>query len=104
MEFAQLMERIYDMNTLASAANAEFKPVTKEQAMRRPSTVYHRKLRNSDGTALRARATGQCQTWKTRPTHFKLPVKHGMYESFYITHDNACDWSLEDPTAKPAAA
>jgi hypothetical protein len=35
------------------------------------------------------RASGKCQTWKTRPDDFKLPVKYGMYESLYITPANA---------------
>ena len=35
------------------------------------------------------RASGKCQTWKTRPNEFKLPVKHGLYNNAYITHENA---------------
>jgi len=35
------------------------------------------------------RANGKCKTWKTRPTEFKLPIKHGMYSYGYITQDNA---------------
>ena len=35
------------------------------------------------------RANGKCQTWKTRPEDFKLPVKHGLYTYGYITQDNA---------------
>jgi len=36
-----------------------------------------------------ARPNGRCQTWKTRPNDFRLPVKHGMYEYGEITQDNA---------------
>ena len=43
---------------------------------------------------VRARSSGRCQTWKTRPNEFRLPVKHGMYESSEITQDNASDWHL----------
>jgi hypothetical protein len=35
------------------------------------------------------RASGKCQTWKTRPNEFKLPVKHGLYNNAHITHENA---------------
>ena len=35
------------------------------------------------------RANGKCQTWKTRPDEFKLPIKHGLYDYGYITHENA---------------
>jgi hypothetical protein len=35
------------------------------------------------------RVTGTCQTWKTRPNDFRLPVKHGLSTYGAITHDNA---------------
>lgn len=40
------------------------------------------------------RPSGKCHTWVTRPTEFKLPVKHGMYDNSYITQDNAADFHL----------
>jgi len=61
--------------------------------------LYHTKARNRDGTALRARVSGRCKTWKTRPDEFQLPVKHGLFDSFYIIEVNAAEWSLQDPTA-----
>lgn len=54
----------------------------------------HVTLKNADGTALRARATGKCQTRKTRPNEFKLPVKHGLRDSFYITQETAHEWRV----------
>ncbi len=42
-----------------------------------------RKLDSRDRPA-KVRVSGKCKTWKTRPGDFKLPVKYGMYESFYI--------------------
>lgn len=45
-------------------------------------------------TPVRCRVNGKCQIWKTRPEEFKLPVKYGLYQSFYITQDNAKDWSV----------
>jgi hypothetical protein len=38
----------------------------------------------------RARVTGQVKTWKTRPHHVKVPMRYGMYESFYIEYYG--DW------------
>ena len=35
------------------------------------------------------RASGKCQTWKTRPDEFKLPIKYGLYANDYLTHENA---------------
>ena len=37
----------------------------------------------------RVRVSGRCQTWKTRPAEFRLPVKCGLYESSDITADRA---------------
>jgi hypothetical protein len=85
------------LSVLQSIVSASFAPLTKAQALAQPSTIYHRTLRNRDGTALRVRSSGKCQTWKTRPEEFKLPVKYGMYESSYITHATASEWSLEEP-------
>ena len=35
------------------------------------------------------RASGKCKTWVSRPEEFKLPIKCGLYESSYLTHENA---------------
>lgn len=48
---------------------------------------------------VRVRVTGKCRTWKTHPTWFRLPVKHGLRESFYITHENAAQWSISPSAA-----
>lgn len=62
-------------------------------------TFYHRTARNADGSALRCRANGRCKLWKRRPDRFRLPVKHGLRDCFYLTPDNAADWFVLDPTA-----
>lgn len=83
----------------ASRGDALFQPLTKQQAMlaQHATILYHRTRRNSDGTALRARTNGRCKVWATRPDEFRLPMKHGMYEAFYITEHNADNWSLVEP-------
>ena len=66
--------------------------ITKSQAQ----TLRHFEhvtLKGSDGKPVRCRAMGACKTWKTRPNEFKLPVKYGLYQSFYITQDNAGEWN-----------
>ena len=55
---------------------------------------HHVSLKNADGTPVRCRVNGKCKVWKTRPQEFRLPVKYGMYECFYITQDNANEWNL----------
>jgi hypothetical protein len=58
---------------------------------------YHRTKRNADGTAAKCRVTGVCRTWVTRPDDFRLPVKRGLRDSFYITPDNMADWLTKEP-------
>lgn len=79
--------------------------ITKEQAVeagayRASRTFYHATLRNSDGSAVRCRASGRCKVWKTRPDDFRLPVKYGLRDYFYITPRNAHEWLVNDPTTR----
>ena len=77
--------------------------ITKEIAMglRHSSTLYHKNLQNADKTPKQCRVNGQCKTWKTRPDDFRLPVKHGLYECFYITPSNADDWQTTETIPAP---
>jgi hypothetical protein len=70
--------------------------LTKTQAtnLRHGEILHHRQLTNADGTPLRARVNGRCKTWKTRPTEFQLPVKYGLKQCFYITENNADEWTI----------
>lgn len=65
--------------------------ITKAQALT-ARHFEHVKLKGSDKWPIRCRANGKCQVWSTRPNDFKLPVKQGMHNTFYITHENAADW------------
>lgn len=60
--------------------------IYKETAVNaRPGTIfYHVRLKNADGTPLRARVNGKCKTWKREPERFTLPMKHGLKQCFYI--------------------
>lgn len=71
--------------------------ITKEDALSH-SMFYHTTLRNSDGTAVRCRANGKCKIWKRDPKGFRLPVKYGLKECFYLTPANANQWCVFDPT------
>lgn len=70
--------------------------ITREQAGT-TCTFYHVRLRNADGTAIRCRANGALKTWVTRPDEWRLPVKHGLKQCFYITHQNCEEWTVEEP-------
>jgi hypothetical protein len=69
--------------------------LTKQKAiaLHHGAILHHATIKNADGTPARCRVNGQCQTWKTRPDDFRLPVKHGLKTCFYITQANAGDWS-----------
>lgn len=63
--------------------------MTRDEAINAP---YRAEFRRIVGKPIVVRVNGACKTWKTRPTHFQLPVKYGLYEHGYITHDNASEW------------
>ena len=62
--------------------------ITKTQAMTHDN-FEDTSSNNADGTPQRWRRNGATKTWKTRPTHFRIPVKHGLYNYGYIDQDNA---------------
>jgi len=68
--------------------------ITKQMAVtcHHSQTFHHVSEKNSDGTPTRCRVNGACKVWKTRPDDFRLPVKHGLRNCFYITPDNMADW------------
>lgn len=87
--------------------------ISRELALSLPigTTLYHKILRNADGSALRARINGKCKTWKRESDRFCLPMKHGLRECFYITKDGyggmgnaSADWSTVDPTEEAREA
>ncbi len=77
--------------------------ITREQAIEfgnrwGNTTLYHVTLRNSDGSAVRARTNGKCKVWKRDLSRFQLPMKHGLRDCFYLTESNASEWLTDDPT------
>lgn len=90
--------------------------ITLEQALK--STEFHQEAapvgwagpfdRPCEGRngPVKWRRSGMTKTWKTRPGQFKIPVKHGLRNSDYITQDNAdLVHAAEDcPAAKAVVA
>ena len=70
--------------------------ITKSDAMTlgHGDYVHHVTEKNADGTPARARITGKCKVWKTRPNEFRIPWKHGLYTYGEITHLNNEEWAL----------
>jgi len=61
-------------------------------------TVFHHVARkNRDGSPARCRVMGRCKVWVRQPDRFKLPVKYGMYDAFYIDETNAGNWCATEP-------
>ena len=75
--------------------------ITKEQAMaaKYGQIFYAINERNADGTRLRVRVTGKCQTRVRTPEWFMLPVRHGLKNSGYITNRNAHEWAVDEAHA-----
>lgn len=75
--------------------------ITKEQAMslQHGAVLYSTVMKGSDKRPVRVRVNGRCLTWKTRPEEFKLPVKYGMRDCFYVTHLEASGWHRDEEGA-----
>jgi hypothetical protein len=66
----------------------------------RGDVLYHVWERNADGSPVRCRVMGKLKEWKRDSSRWQLPVKHGMYQSFYIHKDNAIQWRTREEWAK----
>lgn len=47
------------------------------------------------------RRNGATQTWKTRPEHFRIPVKYGMYDFGQIWHYDATSYHAAEDCPLP---
>lgn len=70
--------------------------IEQARALTHGKTLYMLTKKNKDGTPVRWRVSGKVQTWKTRPNEFKIPVKHGLYDNGYVTHENYTIFSLTE--------
>lgn len=68
--------------------------ITKAQATQAKlgDILHHVSETGADKQPVRIRVNGKCQTWKTRPTHFRLPCKYGLRHGVQVTQDNASQW------------
>ena len=57
---------------------------------------YHKTLKNADGSPLRARVNGKCRRLKRDPHYFRLPMKYGLRDCFYIDNNNAHEFMTEE--------
>ena len=70
--------------------------MTRDQAiaLSTGTMLHHVSLRNADQTPLRARVNGRPKLWSTRLEEFRLPMKHGLSNTFYITERDADQWEI----------
>lgn len=83
----------------AAHDSGEVSTVTADSADR----FYHRTQTYAKSKRpIEVRRMGRTKRWKTRPNDFRIPVKFGMYDSFYIDNSNAHEWSTRpDPENTP---
>lgn len=70
--------------------------ITKEQAkmLQHGTILHHVSLKNADGSPVRCRINGKVKTWQRQPDAFRLLVKYGLKDCFYITERNANEWTI----------
>lgn len=67
--------------------------ITKEQALAaHHGQIFYSIQRNRQNQPRQVRVNGKCQTWKTRPNDFRLPVKQGLFIYGAIDQTNAKYW------------
>lgn len=76
--------------------------ITREQALDESITEFHygectQKIGPKGSVVMRiqrVRRNGKCQTWKTRPEDFRLPIKYGLRDCGEITPSNASQFHV----------
>lgn len=64
--------------------------ITYEQALT-AREFWHVEVHATSGQPVKCRRTGKTQTWKTKPGLFRIPVKYGLRNAFYIQNFNDTD-------------
>lgn len=65
--------------------------------LRHGQIVYTPGFYNADGTVQRWRVFGNVKTWVRDPGRVQVPIKHGMYEHWYIDEKNLHGFTLKEP-------
>ncbi len=50
---------------------------------------WHMFATNADGTPVRCRRNGATKTWKREPGKFRIPVKYGLKNCFYVNFESS---------------
>lgn len=68
--------------------------VTKEQAL--THNRFHYSPGCNENRTERWRRNGATKVWVTRPNEFRVPIKFGLRDYAYLTHDNAGQFHTEE--------
>ena len=93
VECFKLAKSVKDRRSLESFY-ATVGPAITSENVGANSELWHRTARNADGSPVRCRVNGQVKRWERRPNEFRLPVKYGLRECFYLTNRNAAEWTV----------
>mgnify|MGYP007070563745 CR=1 FL=1 len=91
----------------APKTNPHGRAITLKQAkaLKYGDRIYHRRLKNRDGSPMRFKVNGKPRTWKTRPDEVVVPLKHGMFQYLSIHEGELKDFTLgskDNPIPGPA--
>ena len=75
-------------------------PLTLERAknLTHRDMLYHRIYKNADGSHERWRVNGMVKRWKREPDRIRVPIKHGLYNYWYVYHDTLEFWLIGEET------
>jgi hypothetical protein len=62
--------------------------------------IYHRTLRNADGSPMTFKIYGKPKTWKKQPNRVMISLKRGLYEHMRITESDLSQFSLTEGKRK----
>lgn len=79
------------MITLEQALNLQYGDIIHENGC----TIFTGNRGGKRAQITEWKVNGKVQTWKTRPTEFKIPLSWGLYEHGYLTELNASQFHLD---------
>jgi ribosomal protein L37AE/L43A len=86
----------------APKTNPHGRAITLKQAkaLKYGDHIYHRVLKNRDGSPMKFKVNGKPRTWKTRPDEVVVPLKRGMFSYLSIHEGELKDFTL-GPKSNP---
>ena len=67
------------------------------KALKQGQEIYHKTLKNADGTTPRMAKVTSVKTWKTRPNEVLVKIKRGLYQYGTINETEICQITDKAP-------